>query len=136
MSNIYNKIIVLFDGDCRLCNSSVRFIIQRDKKDVFRFASLQSDFANKLLNSKSNTQQPLETILVIRDEKVLRKSEAVLNISKKLSGAWPLLYVFMIVPRFIRDSVYTFIANNRYRWFGKVEYCAVMRPEWKDKFID
>jgi predicted DCC family thiol-disulfide oxidoreductase YuxK len=130
-----NKSIILFDGVCNLCNSSVNFIIKRDKRDYFRFAAIQSDIGDELCKKYNIASQGLESVILIEGGKVYNKSTAALRIARKLSGLWPLLYLFIVFPLFIRDNIYIFIANNRYKWFGKKEFCMVPTPEIKSKFI-
>ena len=120
--------IVLFDGLCNLCNGSVQFIIRHDKKNKFVFASLQSEVAKKLLN-EIQFPSSLETIVLIKGHKHFEKSDAVLEIAKNLSGLWPMIYGFKIIPRFLRDVLYNWIAKNRYTWFGKRESCLAPSPE-------
>ena len=129
-----DQLIVLFDGVCYLCQHSVRFIIRNDKKNKFKFASLQSEFAQNRL-SEIHFNNSLETIVLLKGTHQFEKSDAVLEIAKHLSGAWPLLYVFKIIPRFLRDGVYTFIAKNRYQWFGKSNSCLMPSPELREKFL-
>lgn len=130
-----NKII-LFDGVCNLCSSSVQFIIERDKEDQFQFASLQSDFAQKiLLKNKLNTST-FDSIVLVENDKIYQKSGAALRIAKELEFPWNLLYVFIIVPYPIRDFVYGIIAKNRYKWFGKKESCWLPTPALRSKFLD
>ena len=127
--------IVFFDGVCNLCNSSVQFIIRREGTDTFRFAALQSDVVQELLPAKYR-EQGLQSLILLEDAKVYTKSSAVLRISRRLSGLWPLFSVFIFVPKFLRDFMYDLIARNRYRWFGKTEQCMVPNPHLKSKFID
>ncbi len=126
--------IVLFDGVCNLCCSSVRFIIKRDKQRKFQFSSLQSDFAKKIL-SAHKLDDTIKTIVLIKNDKPYLRSDAALEISSELSGLWPLLYSLKIIPRFIRDSVYSFIARNRYQWFGKTDVCWLPSPDLSSRFI-
>jgi predicted DCC family thiol-disulfide oxidoreductase YuxK len=129
------KNIVLFDGICNLCNGAVQFIIRCDPTGKFQFASLQSPVAQQLLKD-ANVPNALETIILIRNRLVFERSDAALEIARGLSGAWSLLYGFKIVPRFLRDSVYDWIAKNRYRFFGKRNECMIPTPELKYRFID
>lgn len=129
-----DQLIVLFDGVCHLCQRSVRFIIRNDKKNKFKFASPQSEFAQKRL-SEIQFNNSLETIVLLKGGRHFTKSDAILEITKHLSGAWPLLYVFKIVPRFLRDGVYTFIAKHRYRWFGKSDFCMIPTEDTSHKFL-
>lgn len=132
-----DKNLVLFDGVCNLCNSSVQLIIKRDKKDIFRFASLQSDLGISLTNNTEPlTESSLKSIVLIEsDGKRYTKSTAALRIARHLSGySW--LPVFMILPKFIRDFFYDLIARNRYRWFGRKDECMMPTPELQSKFLD
>ena len=127
--------IILFDGVCNLCNGSVQFVIQRDSNKVFRYAALQSDFAKKLLESLNQPAPDIESVILVDGNSVYYRSDAALRIAKRLSGAWPMLSIFLIVPRFIRDAVYNFIGRNRYMWFGKQESCMIPTPELKELFL-
>lgn len=127
--------IILFDGVCNLCSGAVQFILRRDHKKHFVFASLQSEVGKTLLSEyKVNTS--IETIILLQNNKWFSQSSAALEIARKLPGAWPLLYAFKIVPPFIRDGVYDWISRNRYRFFGKKESCMIPTPEWKNRFLD
>ncbi len=127
--------IILFDGVCTLCNHSVDFIIQRDHKNVFKFASLQSDFAQELLKGYPVDAQALDSVLLIKGNKLYQKSSAALHIAKQLKGGWKMMYGFMVIPKVLRDAVYQLIARNRYRWFGKKETCRLPTPEERAKFL-
>jgi len=127
--------IILFDGVCNLCASSVQFVIARDPKRIFRYAALQSDFAQNLLHTLNQPKADIESVIFIDGDTVYYRSDAALRIAKHLSGAWPLMGVFFIFPRFIRDSVYNYIGKNRYRWFGKQESCMMPTPELKSLFL-
>lgn len=130
-----HQAIILFDGVCNLCDKSVQFILKRDKKAYFRFAALQSDEGQERLKELGKDQSSFSSIVLMENGKVYEKSTAALRIARHLSGAWPLLYGFIIVPRFIRDAVYGWIAKNRYRWFGKKNHCMMPKPEWKERFL-
>ncbi|AMC09955.1 hypothetical protein Lupro_01195 [Lutibacter profundi] len=136
MNNFNNKLIIFFDGVCNLCNSSVNFIIKHDNKEQFLFASLQSDAAKEILLQFSTKKLTLDSIILVDNGNIYEKSSAILQISKHLNGGYKLLYCFVIVPKFIRDWVYNYIAKNRYKWFGKKENCMVPTPEIKDRFIE
>lgn len=132
-----NKQIVLFDGVCTFCNDSVRFIMQRDKKDLFRFASLQSALGQQLTRERGIDTSQIDSIILIKPgEAYYIKSDAALNISKKLSALYPLLSLFLVLPRGFRDFFYDIIARNRYKWFGKKEECPIPTPEERAKFLD
>lgn len=128
--------IILFDGVCNLCNSSVQFIIRRDRKKQFRFASLQGRTAQQLLAMSGLDAEGQDTIVLVEDGKIYTRSTAVLRILRRLGGFWRLAYAYIIVPRFIRDGIYKFIARNRYRWFGRREECMVPEPGVRERFLD
>lgn len=132
------KKIILFDGVCNLCNRSIQFIIKRDSKDVFRFASLQSDLGKKLLAERNINPQETDSIVLIEPNVAYyTKSSAAIEIAKELGGLWSLIGVFnYILPENIRDHIYGFIAKNRYKWFGKKDECPLPTPEQKRKFIE
>jgi predicted DCC family thiol-disulfide oxidoreductase YuxK len=130
-----DKSLILFDGVCNLCDSSVQFILLRDKKDRFRFASLQSDYGQNILKQHNLPTEKFNSLALIENGKLFQRSTGALRIARRLKGAWPMLFAFIIVPPFIRNFVYDFIARNRYRWFGKKESCMMPRPEWKQKFL-
>ncbi|MFK7798015.1 MAG: thiol-disulfide oxidoreductase DCC family protein [Aureispira sp.] len=127
--------IVLFDGVCNLCDQSVQFIIQHDPKQRYKFAPLQSDLAKDLLQEHQLNPKDLERAVLIENGKAYTHSTASLRVVRHLSGAWPLLYVFILVPRFIRDAVYRWVARNRYRWFGQKDSCAMPTPENRARFL-
>jgi predicted DCC family thiol-disulfide oxidoreductase YuxK len=128
--------LVLFDGLCNLCSASVQFILKRDPATNFHFASLQSEAGRQVLVKLGRDPSDLHTIVLVKGEKIFFKSDAALEIARGLSGLWPLLYVFKIVPRFIRNPVYDWIARHRYRWFGKRETCWLPSEKWKNRFLD
>ena len=127
--------IVLFDGVCNLCNKSVQFIITHDKKKIFYFASLQSDFGQKKLQSIGIKDCQLQSIVYIQDQTAYFKSDAALHIAKSLGGKWKLLYYLHIIPKKFRDLIYSFIAKKRYKWFGKREECWLPTPELQERFL-
>lgn len=127
--------VVLFDGVCNLCNSSVNWIIDHDKRNEFRFASLQSDYGQQVINKFNLQGDYLNTVILVDGDRLYTRSAAVLKIAGIIGGVWGLLTVFLIVPAFIRDIVYNFIARNRYKWFGKKESCRIPTPELKSKFL-
>ncbi len=133
-SKIQHKII-LFDGVCNLCNTSVAFVIKRDIKDVFQFAALQDEAGKLLLEKHAIDSSETDSIILVDGEKAYTKSTAALQIAKNLGGAYPLLYAFMIVPKFFRNWVYDYVAKNRYKWFGKIDSCMIPSPELRSKFL-
>jgi predicted DCC family thiol-disulfide oxidoreductase YuxK len=128
--------IILFDGVCNLCSSSVQYIIKRDKRNLFRFASLQSDVGQTILAKHNLSTSALDSFLLVQGGKTYKKSTGALRVAKQLSGLSKLSYAFIIIPEFIRDSVYTFIGNHRYKWFGKKESCWLPTAELRSKFLD
>lgn len=126
--------VILFDGVCNLCNSSVQFVIKHDPKRQFRFASIQGDYGQQVLKLFHLPPDSLNSFILLKDNQIYTHSTGALKVAKQLSGAWPLLYAFIIIPAFIRNAVYQFIANNRYKWFGKKESCAIPSPELKSLF--
>jgi predicted DCC family thiol-disulfide oxidoreductase YuxK len=127
--------IILFDGVCNLCNNSVQFIIKRDSAGYFKFASLQSETGQTLLK-KHHLNTDLNSFVLIENETAYVKSSAALRVCSKLSGVWRILSIFRILPPFIRDLGYDYVAKNRYKWFGKKESCMLPLPEWKQRFLD
>lgn len=126
---------VLFDGVCNFCNGWVRFIINRDPKKYFYFASLQSKVADELL-AKHGMNTSLDSIVLLENDQYYSESTAVLRICKKLTGLWKLLYVFIIIPKPVRDFFYRWFAKNRYRFFGKSETCMLPTPEVRERFLE
>jgi predicted DCC family thiol-disulfide oxidoreductase YuxK len=127
--------ILLFDGVCNLCDASVQQVIKADKKGIFRFASLQSEAAEALLKGSQLNPKELKSVILYHNGKFHTTSNAVLETTRLLGGAWSLMYVFKIVPRFIRDAVYGWVARNRYKWFGKKEECMIPTPDLKERFL-
>ncbi|MET4140099.1 DCC1-like thiol-disulfide oxidoreductase family protein [Pedobacter sp. UYP1] len=127
--------IIFFDGVCNLCAGSVKFVIKRDPKDRFRFAALQSDITQQYLGPFGLSLSELSSIILLENGRVYQRSTAALRIARHLSGGWPLLYVFILVPAFIRDFVYNQIAKRRYSIWGREESCMVPTAELKAKFL-
>ena len=131
-----DKQLILFDGVCNLCNSSVIFVIKHDKKNIFLFAPLQSEIGKAVLNRFNIDTSETDSILLYNpiSDTIKYRSSAALHIAKHLDFAIKLTVVFFIVPTFIRDWVYNFIAKNRYKWFGKKDVCMIPTPELQAKF--
>jgi predicted DCC family thiol-disulfide oxidoreductase YuxK len=127
--------ILLFDGACNLCNKSVQFIIKRDKKARVKFASLQSEVGKQIMLQFNIPTEYIDSIILFEFGKVYYKSSAALRLCKKMDGLWPFMYIFMLVPKFLRNTVYDYIARNRIKWFGKTDTCWVMTPELKNRFL-
>lgn len=127
--------IILFDGVCNLCNSSVQKVIENDDKNIFQFASLQSDFGQGFLKKNDFNQDEFNSIILIDGEKFYTQSDAALRIGKELKGIYKISKYLLWIPKFIRNKVYKYISRNRYNWFGKKESCWMPTSELKQKFI-
>jgi predicted DCC family thiol-disulfide oxidoreductase YuxK len=132
--------IVLYDGVCGLCNRVTQFVLPRDRKNRFRFAAIQSDFGQKMLASHRQPLEALDTFYVVLDpglptERLVARGRAALSVLTGIGGLWALCGVVRVLPDFVIDAVYGVIARNRYRWFGKLDACALPRPEWEHKFL-
>lgn len=124
--------IIFFDGACALCTGVVQFILKRDTKNTFRFASLQGKAGRNLFLSE--TQK--DSFVFAIDNKIYVRSTAALKICKQIGNGWQLLYPLILIPTCIRDGVYRIIAKNRYNWFGKRDSCWVPDAQWSSKFLD
>jgi predicted DCC family thiol-disulfide oxidoreductase YuxK len=127
--------VVLFDGVCNFCNGSVNFLIRHDRDNAFLFAPLQSPTGQALLDQYGLDKDAFSSFVVVEKEKVYTKSRAFFQLTKHLPWYWKTLQVFRIIPRFIRDAIYDWIAKNRYQWFGRKEACMIPSKEQKEKFI-
>ncbi len=136
MNKTQDKPIIFFDGVCNLCNSSVQFILKKDTNHVFLFSSLQSDAAKDILLQYNLENFDLSSIILVENDIIYQKSTAILRIAKRLSGISKYAYVFIIVPKFIRDGVYSLIAKNRYKWFGKRDSCMLPTAALKLRFLE
>jgi predicted DCC family thiol-disulfide oxidoreductase YuxK len=134
--------IILYDGVCALCNGLVQFLLKRDKQGRLRFASLQSDFAARVLTRHGIDPKDLDTVQVVinydrTDERILNRSDAILGAGQQLGTPWSTLAtIARVVPRALRDVVYGFVARNRYRVFGKYETCMLPDPNQRHRFLD
>ncbi len=135
LMGLENNGIILFDGVCNLCNNSVDFVISRDPERYFRYASLQSESGAYYVHKFKIDTRKVDSVLLVKNDKIYQKSTAALRIARKLKSPVKLLYVFIVVPPFIRNIVYDFIARNRYRWFGKRETCRLPTNEERDMFL-
>ncbi|MEO7210467.1 MAG: DCC1-like thiol-disulfide oxidoreductase family protein [Chitinophagaceae bacterium] len=135
ISQVKNPVI-FFDGVCNLCNASVQFMIRHDKKKLLRYASLQSAIGQHLLKENNLAEKHFDSFILFENQIIYTRSTGALKCAKYLSAPWSWLSIFMYVPRFIRDGVYSRIAKNRYKWFGKKEACWLPSPELKSLFLD
>lgn len=131
-----DKKVILFDGVCNFCNFWVNFIIDRDKKDLFRFASLQSEFGQYVFRQLKLSEYDFDTFVLIEGKNFFIKSTAALKVTKDINGWLKVLYPSILLPKFLRDSVYNLIAKNRYKIFGKSDTCRIPTESEKSKFIE
>lgn len=128
--------ILLFDGVCNLCNGFVQFVIKRDAKSKFKFASLQSKTGQQYSKTFNLPTSDFTSFVFVENDKYYLKSSAALKVLSKLNGVWKLSLILFIFPKFLRDFVYDIIAKNRYKWFGKSESCLMPSPELQARFLD
>ena len=128
------SLIVLFDGECNLCNRSVQFIIKRDKTAKIKLASLQSEIAKELIKKHLPISAEINSIVLLEDGKLFFKSTAALKTAKHLDSLWPILFILIVIPGFVRDYFYDIIATNRIKWFGKAASCWVEK-DYKERFL-
>jgi predicted DCC family thiol-disulfide oxidoreductase YuxK len=128
--------ILLFDGVCNLCNRTVQFIIKKDSKTKFYFASLQSDYGQTLLKRFGLPLDDFDSFVLIKGDKFYLRSTAVIHVLKELGWIWKLFYALIIFPRPLRDFVYNLIARTRYKIFGKLDNCMIPSPEIRERFLD
>ncbi len=134
--DLKGKKIILFDGVCNLCNNAINFVIDKDKKDVFRFAPLQSEIGKKLMEERGIDPTQIDSIILIDPGNAYYlKSTAAIQIAKELSGFYSVLGVFLYLPEALRDAVYDLVARKRYKWYGKRENCRIPTPELQKKFL-
>lgn len=133
-----DKQLILFDGVCNLCNSSVLYVIKRDKKNLFLFAPLQSDIGKTIINEFNIDTVQTDSIILYKakERRIYHKSSAALHIAKRLNFPSNLMTVFFIVPAFLRNYIYNYVAKNRYKWYGKKDACMIPTPELKSKFLE
>lgn len=126
--------LLLFDGVCNLCNASVRFVIRHDTRQLFRFASLQSDYGRRVLGMQE--QDPGDSVVYFERGQMHTQSTAVLRIAWRLRFPVNLLYGLIIIPPFVRNPIYRLIARKRYRWFGRQDQCMIPGPSIAERFMD
>ena len=134
-----NKTIILFDGECAMCNNYILFVAKNDSDDNFRFLSIQNKKVNELKKIYSICTNNISSIYIIHNNKIKRKSKAIIKIVSMLKFPYNLLIVFYVIPNFLRDIIYDLVAKNRYRIFGKVNECSIVKKHVnliQDKLID
>jgi predicted DCC family thiol-disulfide oxidoreductase YuxK len=127
--------LILFDGVCNLCSALVQFVIRHDPAAKFRFAAIQSETGREIFQTHGLDPEDLKTFVFIADGKIFLRSDAAIEVVARFGAAWSILRVFRLVPRILRDSIYSTIARNRYRWFGRKEVCMVPTPELKERCL-
>ncbi|QJC89895.1 thiol-disulfide oxidoreductase DCC family protein [Bacillus inaquosorum] len=127
--------VLLFDGVCNLCNGAVQFIIKRDPDGLISFTSLQSETGQSLLKKSGLPTDQFDSFVFIEDGRVYTKSTAAIKVFRHLRGPWRLFVLFFAVPKPVRDMIYSFIAKNRYKWFGKKNECMLPSPSIKKRFL-
>ena len=127
--------ILLFDGECHLCDGTVQFVLDRDKDERFHFCSLQSEKGQAYLKQFSLPTDVFDSFVLIENNQYYLRSTAVLRLCAYLKFPWNLVRVFLIIPRFIRDFVYRVVAKNRYRWFGKLDTCRIPDAKYRSRFL-
>jgi len=130
---------ILFDGVCNLCNGFVQFVIRHDARGHFRFAALQSEAARALLDAHGQPLTPTladpDSVVLVEKGRIYTHSAAVLRIAAGLGGGWRWLALGRVLPAFVRDAIYRWVARNRYRWFGRQDSCLLPTPELKSRFL-
>lgn len=131
-----NHQVIIFDGVCNLCNGFIQFIIKNDKKNKFKFCSLQSEQGQNIIKQNSKDLKNIDSVLLFTNNQIYNKSTAVLKIAKTLGFPYNIIKITSVIPVKLRDRIYDFIAKNRYRWFGKKTSCWIPTSELKEKFLD
>ncbi|MDB4975164.1 MAG: thiol-disulfide oxidoreductase, partial [Myxococcaceae bacterium] len=130
------KKLILFDGVCNFCNSSVLFVVDRDPEERFMFAALQSDAGARTLREHGLADLPLSTMALVEGEHIWLRSDAALRVARGLRWPWPLLFhLLRWVPHSLRDAAYSYFARHRYVWFGQSEQCRVPTPELRRRML-
>ena len=127
--------LVLFDGVCNLCSAFVQFVIRHDRTAKFRFAAIQSEIGREIFRSHGLDAADLQTFVLISGGRVLVRSDAAIEVASRFGDAWRFVTIFRFVPRMVRDGLYSLVARNRYRWFGRKEVCMIPTPEIKERFV-
>ena len=135
MDSAINFPLLLFDGVCNLCSASVQWVLQRDRAGQFRFAALQSAAGREALARFGLSAESMDTVVLVAGNRVFTRSDAVLELWRRLGRPWSWLYWLRGVPRPLRNGAYDWVARRRYRWFGRRRECWLPRPEWKERFL-
>ncbi len=128
--------VLLYDGLCCLCNRTIHFLLRIDHRSVLHFAALQSTSAESLLEQVDHSRPLPDGVVLIHNGKIYTESDAALKSLQLIGGIWKLLAMLRVIPNFIRKPIYSLVARNRYKWFGKYDSCPIPKPEWKQRFLD
>jgi predicted DCC family thiol-disulfide oxidoreductase YuxK len=128
--------VIVFDGVCNLCNTLVQFVIARDPKGRFQFAPMQSESGRRVLRESGAAEPYPDSIVLVESRQIYVRSTAALRIARQLGSPWSLAYGLIVVPRPVRDWVYTLVANHRYKWFGRRQTCMVPTPDVRARFLE
>jgi predicted DCC family thiol-disulfide oxidoreductase YuxK len=132
-----NNPLLLYDGDCAICNRAVQWVLQHDRRAVFYFAPLQSELGKKQLSQHQLSYLQLDTLVLVANTKAYTHTNAVIEIGNQLGSIYRVFNILHIIPRFLRDAAYRYFAANRYKWFGYVdEQCIIPKAEWKNRFLE
>ena len=131
-----NNKIIFYDGFCVMCSRFIRFIVLLDKRKKFKFSPISSDFASRVLSKKLDKKQVGKFIVYLSNNKIYKKSDAVIQIMVDIGGLYNIFKLLKIIPSQIRNIFYDIFANNRYKWFGKSDVCHVAPKEIRDQFIN
>ena len=127
--------LILFDGVCNLCSALVQFVIRHDRAANFRFTAIQSQVGKEIFQSHGLDPADLWTFVFISDGRMFLRSDAAIEVVSRFGSAWKVFRIFRFVPRMVRDWIYSIVARNRYRWFGRKEVCMIPTPEMKERFL-
>ncbi len=134
-NTINNYELILFDGVCNFCNSSINFVIDHDPQKRFKFAPLQSELGQEVLTKFHKNTKDFDSVILLKDNQLYQKSEAALEIAKHLSGFWKYFAIFKILPIPFLNFFYDIVAKNRYRIFGKTDSCRMPMAELRERFL-
>jgi predicted DCC family thiol-disulfide oxidoreductase YuxK len=129
-------VIVVFDAQCLLCNGWVRFLLRHDRRRTLRFASIQGEHGRRLLAEHGLQVDRLQTLLLVDGAHSWQHTDAIFRVLHALGGAWRLAWVAWLLPGFVRDPLYRWLARNRYRWFGRTDTCMLPPPDHAARFLD
>ena len=132
---IAHRHIVLFDGVCNLCSRTLRFVARNDVNSVYKFAWVQSEVGKEILRWCDLPDDRFDTMVTVENGTAYRKSNAFLRLTRHLRFPWMLLRVGLLVPRFLRDALYDWLATRRYRLFGRTEQCSLPDARLRDRFL-